>query len=102
MDPHSRKRQIEYIDGDPIPILETKIENPTPTIKRNIKTKKTFEAIMAEFKPLSPEKIKAVKKIATNQLLERGVEEIGSSDLNHAIVGLYNHYDSFDSIVENN
>ena len=62
-------------------------------------TTKTFEEVMNEYKKLGPTMHSVVRNIAVETLQQYGVEEIGSSDVNHQIVSLYNTYDGFDNIV---
>jgi hypothetical protein len=64
-----------------------------------IRNKKTFEEIMGEFKTLGDMMQRMVRKTASMELQEWGVEEIGSSDVNGQIVDLYNSYGGFDEIV---
>jgi hypothetical protein len=33
-----------------------------------------------------------IRTTATNKLIERGAEEVGSSDVNHAVYGMYQEY----------
>lgn len=64
-----------------------------------MENKKTFEEIMGEFKTLGPFMQNMVRNTAKLELKEWGVPEIGSSDINHQIVSLYNSYGGFDEIV---
>ena len=64
-----------------------------------MKNKKTFEEVMTEFKSLGDMMQRMVRKTATLELREWGVEEIGSSDVNCQIVDLYNSYGGFDEVV---
>ena len=64
-----------------------------------MKNKKTFEEVMAEYKTLGDMMQRMVRKTASMELREWGVEEIGSSDINCQIVDLYNSYGGFDEIV---
>jgi hypothetical protein len=64
-----------------------------------MKNKKTFEEIMTEFKTMGDMMQRMVRKTASMELREWGVEEIGSSDVNCQIVDLYNSYGGFDEIV---
>jgi hypothetical protein len=64
-----------------------------------MKNKKTFEEIMGEYKTLGDMMQRMVRKTASMELQEWGVEEIGSSDINCQIVDLYNSYGGFDEIV---
>jgi hypothetical protein len=64
-----------------------------------MKTKKTFETIMGEYKALEPTFQTMVRNTAVLELKEWGVKEIGSSDVNCQIVDLYNSYGGFDEIV---
>lgn len=54
---------------------------------------------MSEYRELSPMMMSMVRNIAKLQLLEWGVEEIGTSDINCQIVNLYNDHGGFDSVV---
>jgi len=63
------------------------------------KERKTFEEVMGEYKTLGDMMQRIVRKVASMELQEWGVEEIGSSDVNHQIVSLYNSYGGFDEIV---
>jgi len=62
-------------------------------------TKKTFEEVMAEFKTLGTMMQHMVRNTAKLELKEWGAPEIGSSDVNHQIVSLYNSYGGFDEII---
>jgi len=62
-------------------------------------TTETFEEVMNEYKKLGPTMHSVVRNIAVKTLQQYGAEEIGSSDVNHQIVSLYNTYDGFDNIV---
>jgi len=64
-----------------------------------MKNKKSFEEVMGEYKTLGDMMQRIVRKTASLELQEWGVEEIGSSDINHQIVSLYNSYGGFDEIV---
>ena len=64
-----------------------------------MKNKKSFEEVMTEYKTLGDMFQRMVRKTASLELKEWGVEEIGSSDINCQIVDLYNAYGSFDEIV---
>ena len=64
-----------------------------------MKNKKTFDEVMGEFKTLGDMMQRMVRKTASMELQEWGVEEIGSSDINCQIVSLYNSYGGFDEIV---
>jgi hypothetical protein len=63
------------------------------------KERKTFEEVMAEFKTLGEMMQRMVRNVASMELQEWGAEEIGSSDINHQIVSLYNSYEGFDNII---
>ena len=63
------------------------------------KERKTFEEVMAEYKELCPFMQQGIRNTAVMELKEWGVEEIGSSDVNHQIVSLYNSYGGFDEIL---
>ena len=62
---------------------------------------KTFESIMTEYKQLPLTERSLVRQVAVAKLLEYIPEEIGSSDVNHSIVSLYNSEGSFNAIVDN-
>jgi len=64
-----------------------------------MENKNTFEEIMGEFKTLGPFMQNMVRNTAKLELKEWGAPEIGSSDINHQIVSLYNSYGGFDEIV---
>jgi len=64
-----------------------------------MKNKKSFEAVMEEYKALGDMFKQMVRKTAILELKEWGVEEIGSSDVNCQIVDLYNSYEGFDNII---
>jgi hypothetical protein len=64
-----------------------------------MKIRKTFDEVMGEFKTLGDMMQRMVRKTASMELQEWGAEEIGSSDVNHQIVSLYNSYGGFDEIV---
>jgi len=64
-----------------------------------MKNRKTFVEIMTEFKTLSSMMQHMVRNTAKLELLEDGVEEIGSSDVNCQIVNLYNSCGGFDEII---
>jgi len=64
-----------------------------------MKNKKSFEAVMEEYKQLGDMFKQMVRKTAILELKEWGVEEIGSSDVNCQIVDLYNSYEGFDNII---
>lgn len=56
--------------------------------------KNTFEQgwkkAFAEYNTLPLEMKQGLRQIAVDKLLENGAEEIGSSDVNHALFGLWN------------
>jgi|WetSurMetagenome_2_1015567.scaffolds.fasta_scaffold65360_5 hypothetical protein len=58
----------------------------------------TFEVRWAEamnwWKGQSENAQGLIRRIAEDNLIERGAEEIGSSDLNHAVYALYQQYKS--------
>jgi len=62
-------------------------------------TQKTFQEVMSEFKTLGTMMQHMVRNTAKLELKEWGAEEIGSSDVNHQIVSLYNSYGGFDEII---
>jgi hypothetical protein len=64
-----------------------------------MKNRKTFEEVMAEFKTLGAMMQTMVKNTAKLELKEWGAPEIGSSDVNHQIVSLYNSCDGFDNVI---
>ena len=67
---------------------------------QNTTTRKTFEEIMQEYKNLESDSFRQmIRNIAAMSLKESGFQEIGSSDVNCEIVGLYNSYEGFDGIV---
>jgi len=63
------------------------------------KERKTFEEVMAEFKTLETGMQSLVRNTAKLSLKEQGAPEIGSSDVNCEIVGLYNCCEGFDNVV---
>ena len=63
------------------------------------KERKTFEEVMAEYKELGPFMKQGIRNTAVMELKEWNVEEIGSSDINHQIVSLYNSYGGFDEVL---
>jgi len=63
------------------------------------KERKTFEEVMTEFKALDAGIAGLVRNTAKLELREWGAPEIGSSDVNHQIVSLYNSYGSFDEVI---
>jgi hypothetical protein len=64
-----------------------------------MKNKKSFEEIMTEYKELGPFMKQGIRNTAVMELREWGAEEIGSSDVNHQIVSLYNSYGGFDEVL---
>jgi hypothetical protein len=64
-----------------------------------MKNKNTFEEIMNEYKTLSDSMRTFVRGSAVRSLQSYGVEEIGTSDVNNEIAGLYNTYGSFEGII---
>jgi len=54
---------------------------------------------MTEYKELGPFMQQGIRNTAVMELKEWGVPEIGSSDVNHQIVSLYNSYGGFDEIL---
>lgn len=54
---------------------------------------------MEEFKALSQEMRTAVRQFASATLVDSGFTEVGSSDINHQIVGLYHTHGSFDEMM---
>jgi hypothetical protein len=64
-----------------------------------MKINKTFNEVMEEYKNLGDMFKQMVRKTAVMELQEFGFPEIGSSDVNHQIVSLYNSYGGFDEIV---
>jgi len=64
-----------------------------------MKIRKTFEEVMTEYKELGPFMKQGIRNTAVMELKEWNVEEIGSSDINHQIVSLYNSYGGFDEVL---
>ena len=64
-----------------------------------MKNRKTFEEVMAEYKELGPFMKQGIRNTAVMELKEWGAPEIGSSDINHQIVSLYNSYGGFDEVL---
>jgi hypothetical protein len=64
-----------------------------------MKNKKTFEEVMTEYRTLSDSMRTFVRGSAVRSLQSYGVEEIGTSDVNNEIAGLYNTYGSFEGII---
>jgi hypothetical protein len=64
-----------------------------------MKNRKTFEEVMTEYKALDAGIAGLVRNTAKLELKEWGAEEIGSSDVNHQIVSLYNSYGGFHEII---
>lgn len=65
-------------------------------------TLETFETVMAEYRDLSPTFKGWVRKAAVVDMQESGMyDEIGSSDVNHHIFGLYRQLGGFDEIIRN-
>jgi len=54
---------------------------------------------MTEYKELGPFMKQGIRNTAVMELKEWNVEEIGSSDINHQIVSLYNSYGGFDEVL---
>ena len=72
-------------------------------MKNNLpNTLETFETIMAEYRDLTPTFKMMVRKAAVVDMQESGMyDEIGSSDVNHHIFGLYRQLGSFEKIIIN-
>lgn len=65
-------------------------------------TLETFETVMAEYRDLSPTFKTMVRKAAVVDMQESGMyDEIGSSDVNCHIFGLYRQLGSFEKIIMN-
>ena len=62
--------------------------------------KKTFHEIIEEFKSLPFVERQLMRQVASESLVESGAEEVGSSDVNHEIVSLYNQYGNFDDVLD--
>jgi hypothetical protein len=72
------------------------MENKTPN------TMEAFEAVMQEYRELSPNFKQWVRKSAMVDMQESGMyDEIGSSDVNCHIFSLYRQLGSFDAIIRN-
>ena len=65
----------------------------------NTNTLESFKSIMDSYRELSQTMKWAVRTCASMKLIEGGADEIGSSDINHAIVALYKECGSFGSII---
>ena len=61
---------------------------------------KEFKEIIETYNGLSWTDRSLVKELAVRSLLDAGATEVGTSDVNCAIVSLYNSYGSFTNIVE--
>lgn len=72
-------------------------------MKNNLpNTLETFEAVMNEYRVLNPTFKAMVRKAAVIDMEESGMyEEIGSSDVNCHIFGLYRQLGSFEKIIVN-
>ena len=72
-------------------------------MKNNLpNTLETFEAVMNEYRVLNPTFKAMVRKAAVIDMEESGMyEEIGSSDVNCHIFGLYRQLGSFERIIMN-
>ena len=62
--------------------------------------KKTFQDIMAEYKALPYIQRQFIRQAASAELVENGAEEVGTSDINHQIVSIYNRAGSFEQALE--
>jgi len=60
---------------------------------------KTFDQVMTEFKALTHIMKQACWQYATATLVDAGFNEVGSSDVNHQIVKLYNEHGSFQDMM---
>ena len=65
----------------------------------NTNTLKSFKTIMDSYRELSDTMKWAIRTCASQKLIEEGAEEVGSSDVNHAIVALYKECGSFGNII---
>ena len=65
----------------------------------NTNTLDCFKSIMDSYRELSQTMKWAVRRCASDRLIEDGAEEVGSSDINHAIVALYKECGSFGNII---
>jgi len=65
-------------------------------------TTESFQAVMNEYRELSPNYKGWVRKATVVDMQESGMyNEIGSSDVNHHLFGLYRHLGSFEAIIRN-
>jgi len=61
---------------------------------------KEFKEILEMYKELSWIDRSLIRELAVQSLLDAGATEVGTSDVNCAIVSLYNSHGSFTNIVE--
>lgn len=69
------------------------------TLHGNMNTT-AFSDYHAKYKELSPNMQRMVRNIASLELQERGVYEIGSSDVSCAVYDLYCSLGSFENIIK--
>jgi len=60
----------------------------------------TFDDYYTKYKELSPTIQRMIRNIASLELQERGVYEIGSSDVSCAVYDLYRSLGSFENIIK--
>lgn len=54
--------------------------------------KYTFEEAIASFKQRSPMGQQMLRRIAARRIVDKGAEEVGTSDINHELVHMCNEY----------
>lgn len=59
----------------------------------------TYDQYINDFKNLSDHMKRMVRRVGAMELQDRGVEEIGSSDISCAVFSLYRSMKSFEAIV---
>ena len=55
--------------------------------------KYTFEEAMNSYKQRSDIGRQILRRIASHRLVNRGAEEVGTSDINHELVQMFNEFD---------
>ena len=70
----------------------------TPDNKNRMKD--NFKSVMDEFLALPDFHKRVIRQYAVQHLIDMGAEEVGSSDVSHSIVGLYNQVGSFKDLAD--
>ena len=59
-----------------------------------------FKTAMEGYRNLNPKFRELVRREATQELIDCGAHEVGSSDVNHSIYQMYRQHGSMDNVVQ--